>query len=88
MNLFPRIRKAVKHLYQDFLVLAIHTTIAAHWHRFTVRLISVFVALSPGGVRGDDRDPSEVEVIPDPTYRRPKSTINMSVAVKKYYYHM
>ena len=39
----------------------------------------------PGGIRGDDRVGSQVEIISDPKFRRLKATIDIALAIKLYY---
>ena len=38
-----------------------------------------------GGVRGDDRPDADIAIIADPSYRRLKSTVDVALAIKKYY---
>lgn len=38
-----------------------------------------------GGVRGDDRPDADIAIIADPNYRRLKSTVDIALAIKKYY---
>jgi len=39
----------------------------------------------PGGIRGDDRAGVDLEIIPDPKFRRLKATVDIALAVKLYY---
>jgi len=41
--------------------------------------------LSSGGIRGDDRAGVDLEIIPDPKFRRLKATVDIALAVKLYY---
>jgi len=41
--------------------------------------------LFPGGIRGDDRAGVDLEIIPDPKFRRLKATVDIALAVKLYY---
>ena len=38
-----------------------------------------------GGIRGDDRAGVDLEIIPDPRFRRLKATVDIALAVKLYY---
>jgi len=46
---------------------------------------SVVSALAAGGIRGDDRAGVDLEIIPDPKFRRLKATVDIALAVKLYY---
>jgi len=41
--------------------------------------------LCVGGIRGDDRAGADLQIIPDPKFRRLKATIDIALAVKLYY---
>jgi len=45
----------------------------------------VFYLSSAGGIRGDDRAGIDLEIIPDPKFRRLKATVDIALSVKLYY---
>jgi len=46
---------------------------------------NVVRVLGAGGIRGDDRAGVDLEIIPDPKFRRLKATVDIALAVKLYY---
>jgi len=44
--------------------------------------------MCPGGIRGDDRAGVDLEIVPDPKFRRLKATVDIALAVKIYYSSM
>ena len=54
------------------------------WIRCCSVMTSVYVSCT-GGIRGDDRAGRDLEIIPDPKFRRLKATIDIALAVKLYY---
>jgi len=47
--------------------------------------ILLYDMLCTGGIRGDDRAGVDLEIIPDPKFRRLKATVDIALAVKLYY---
>jgi len=59
----------------------IHEYFQVHIDDTTYRLRAAVL----GGVRGDDRPDADLAIIADPSHRRLKSTVDIALAIKKYY---